>query len=70
MLVRGAQAVLRNSLFRSAYELLYTPLAQERKRPTKAIVDVGVDRLGTAAGSAVVMLVLFLRSRRPPWASS
>jgi AAA family ATP:ADP antiporter len=58
--VRGVQAVLRNSLFRSAYELLYTPLAPERKRPTKALLDVGADRLGTIAGSAVVMLFLLL----------
>jgi ATP:ADP antiporter, AAA family len=58
--VRGVQAVLRNSLFRSAYELLYTPLAPERKRPTKALLDVGADRVGTIAGSAVVMMVLLL----------
>ena len=65
VLIRGAQAALRNSLFRSAYELLYTPLAQERKRPTKAILDVGFDRLGTAVGSAVVMLVLFFAPAGP-----
>ena len=58
--LRGVQAVLRNSLFRSAYELLYTPLAPERKRPTKALLDVGADRLGTIAGSAVVMMILLL----------
>jgi hypothetical protein len=58
--VRGVQAVLRNSLFRSAYELLYTPLAPERKRPTKALLDVGADRVGTIAGSAVVMMILLL----------
>jgi len=58
--LRGAHAVLRNSLFRSAYELLYTPLAPERKRPTKALLDVGADRLGTIAGSVVVMVVLLL----------
>jgi hypothetical protein len=58
--LRGAYAVLRNTLFRSAYELLYTPLAPERKRPTKALLDVGADRLGTIAGSIVVMLVLLL----------
>jgi hypothetical protein len=56
--LRLAEVVLRNSLFRSGYELLYTPVAPERKRPTKAIVDVACDRLGTVAGSAVVALVL------------
>jgi ATP:ADP antiporter, AAA family len=65
VVMRGSQAALRNSLFRSAYELFYTPLPQEQKRPTKAIVDVGFDRLGTAAGSAVVMGVLFLASAGP-----
>lgn len=47
---RGSFTVLHNSLFRSAYELLYTPLPEERKRPTKALVDVGADKLGAAAG--------------------
>ncbi len=60
ILLRGSQAVLRNSLFRSAYELLYTPLPREWKRPTKVIVDVGFDRVGTAAGSGAVMVVLSL----------
>jgi hypothetical protein len=64
-LVRGTQAALRNSLFRSAYELLYTPLPRERKRPTKALLDVGCDRLGTAAGSAAVMMVLYLAPAGP-----
>jgi ATP:ADP antiporter, AAA family len=57
-LVRGAHQVLRNSLFRSAYELLYTPLPSDRKRLAKPLIDVGCDRLGTIAGNAAVMLVL------------
>jgi hypothetical protein len=61
--LRGAQAVLRNSLFRSAYELLFTPLAPEQKRPTKAWLDVGADRLGTIAGSALVLLALLVPHR-------
>lgn len=60
--LRGAQAVLRNSLFRSAYELLYTPLPEGRKRRTKVIVDVGFDRVGTAAGGVAVMAVLVVVS--------
>jgi hypothetical protein len=50
---RGAHGVLHNSLFRSGYELLFTPLPERRKRPTKTIVDVGFDRLGTALGGAL-----------------
>jgi len=52
---RGAHGVLNNSLFRSGYELLFTPIAERRKRPTKAIVDVGFDRLGTIVGSVIIL---------------
>lgn len=58
ILLRGGQAALRSSAFRSGYELLYTPLPHGQKRPSKVIVDVGFDRVGTMLGSAVVMLVL------------
>jgi ATP:ADP antiporter, AAA family len=56
--LRGGHAVLRNSLFRSGYELLYAPLSEQQKRPTKVLVDVACDRLGTVAGSLAVMSVL------------
>ena len=59
-LVRGAYESLTNSLFRSGYELLYTPLPEAEKRRVKAIVDVGVDKVGALAGSAVVALTLAL----------
>lgn len=61
--VRGAQAVLRSSVFRSAYELLYTPLPPEQKRPTKALLDVGADRLGAMAGSLAVLAALLFTAR-------
>jgi AAA family ATP:ADP antiporter len=60
VLLRGAEAVQRNTLFRSAYELLYTPLADVSKRTTKAVIDVGFDRLGTVVGSGMASLALFL----------
>jgi hypothetical protein len=56
--VRGAQAVLRSSLFRSGYELLYTPVPHAEKRASKTIVDVGFDRLGDALGGGVIRVVL------------
>lgn len=59
LLTRGAHGVLQNSLFRSGYELLFTPLAERRKRPTKTIVDVGFDRLGTVGGGLLTLLVVF-----------
>jgi hypothetical protein len=58
--LRGSQLVLRNSFFRSGYELLYTPLPHDQKRPSKVIVDVGLDRAGTILGSGAVALGLVL----------
>ncbi len=58
LLARSAHGVLHNSLFRSGYELLYTPLPDHRKRPTKTIVDVGFDRLGTVAGGLFTLVLV------------
>jgi len=57
---RGASAVLHNSLFRSAFELFFTPLPAARKRPAKALIDVGADKLGAALGGAAVATVVAL----------
>ncbi|MBW8885506.1 MAG: hypothetical protein JF612_12195, partial [Planctomycetia bacterium] len=62
-MLRGAEAIQRNTLFRSAYELLYTPLPEARKRATKAFIDVGFDRFGTFVGSGVALLGLYTFSR-------
>ncbi len=58
VVVRGIESVLANSLYRSGYELLFTPLSPETKRPTKTFIDVGFDRLGGALASGVVLAVL------------
>ena len=60
---RGAHESLTNSLFRSAYELLYTPVPEGEKRRVKAVVDVSIDKAGALLGSAVVASCW--RSRRP-----
>lgn len=59
-LARGLEAVLRGSLFRAGYELLYTPIPAAEKRASKAIVDVGCDRLGDMLGAGLVAFVLFV----------
>jgi ATP:ADP antiporter, AAA family len=59
-ILRGGEATQRNSLFRSAYELLYTPLSELKKRSTKTLIDVGFDRLGTVVASGIAMVVLVL----------
>jgi ATP:ADP antiporter, AAA family len=58
--LRGGEASQRNSLFRAAYELLYTPLAEAKKRAAKLIIDVGFDRIGTMSASVIVALVLLV----------
>lgn len=58
--LRGVETTLSHSLFRSAYELFYTPLAPEKKRPTKAIIDVGFDRAGDTTASVIVLIVAAL----------
>jgi len=59
-LARGAHETTTNSVFRSGYELLFTPLPEGEKRRVKAVVDVAVDKAGTLLGSAVVAAVLAL----------
>jgi hypothetical protein len=59
-LARGGAAAFRDSVFRSGYELLYTPLPPNLTRASKAVVDVAVDRLGTVLGSALTLLVAAL----------
>jgi hypothetical protein len=59
-IARGAEAVLRNSMYRSAYELLYTPVPPYEKRATKSVIDVGFERLGDAFGGGITRLILYL----------
>jgi ATP:ADP antiporter, AAA family len=56
--VRGAESACRVSLFRAGYELFYAPIAPAEKRAVKSIVDVGADRLGDAAASGLIPLLL------------
>jgi ATP/ADP translocase len=55
---RLAEFVLRSSLFRSGYELLFTPISRQDKRATKSIIDVGSERLGDLLGGGAVRLLL------------
>jgi ATP:ADP antiporter, AAA family len=63
-LARGAHESLTNSLFRSAYELLYTPVPEAEKRRVKTVVDVSIDKAGALVGSAAVALVLTVMPAR------
>ena len=58
--LRGLEVIVRGSLFRSGYEILYTPVAAEDKRAVKAIIDVSGERLGDFVGSGILGLLLLL----------
>ena len=55
VLLRGGANVLENSLYRSAYEPLYTPLAPEKKRAIKTILDVVAERSGDLLGAGLLL---------------
>jgi hypothetical protein len=58
--LRGAMAAIGNSLYRSGYELLFGPLPLDKKRPTKTVIDVGFDRLGTTLGGGFALSMIAL----------
>jgi hypothetical protein len=55
--LRGISTVLESSLFRSAYEPLYTPLSQRARRSLKTLVDVAAGRLGETLGSLALLWI-------------
>jgi len=57
-IARGIEAVLRGSVYRAGYELLFTPLAAGERRSSKTVLDVGADRAGDGLGAAVLAIVL------------
>jgi AAA family ATP:ADP antiporter len=60
LVARGGESVFRGSLFRTGYELFFTPIPAGEKRAAKSIIDVGFDRLGDAVGGALIRLLILL----------
>jgi hypothetical protein len=60
MVARTGESVFRGSLFRTGYEIFYTPIPADEKRAAKSIIDVGFDRLGDAVGGGLVRLLILL----------
>jgi hypothetical protein len=65
IVARGGEAVVRGSLFRSAYEVLYTPIPVDEKRAAKSAIDVGFDRLGDAIGGGMIRVLLAVAPLAP-----
>lgn len=59
-LLRAADGALVGSLYRSAYEPLYTPLPAERKRAAKSLIDVLVNRAGDALGGFLAWALVLI----------
>jgi hypothetical protein len=64
LVARGAESVFRGSLFRTGYEIFYTPVPASEKRAAKSIIDVGFDRLGDAVGGGLIRLLILLPPAR------
>lgn len=62
---RGVEMVLRNSVFRSAQELLYSPVSALERRAAKPVVDVGGARLGDIAGAGLAQLAILVAPVSP-----
>ena len=58
VILRGGAAVISRSLYRSAYELLFTPLPDARRRAWKTFIDVGFERFGAALGGLALVVAL------------
>lgn len=57
---RAVEVVLHNSIFRAAYELLFTPVSPPEKRATKLVLDVGLARVGDVMAGALIQGALFV----------
>jgi hypothetical protein len=55
---RGTESVLRGSVFRNGYELLFSAMSPQEKRRVKTFLDVACDRAGDALGAGIVQLLL------------
>src|SRR5262249_51239967 len=55
---KGIGSITNDSLFRSGYEILYTPIPIREKRATKSLIDVGFDRIGELLGGGMIRLLL------------
>jgi hypothetical protein len=58
--VRGLESIVRNSVFRSSYEVLFNPVSAAQKRATKTMIDVGFHRLGDFCGGGLIQAAVVM----------
>lgn len=58
LMARAGESVFRASLFKTGYEIFFTPISAQDKRAAKSIIDVGFDRLGDVVGGGLIALLL------------
>jgi AAA family ATP:ADP antiporter len=58
VVARGLESVISNSVYRSGYEVLFTPVPAREKRAIKAIADVGASRVGDFLAAAIGQVVV------------
>ena len=58
--LRGADASLRKSVYRSALEVIYVPVPSLVRRKTKTFIDSVVDSIGEGLGAAIVFVLITL----------
>jgi len=57
---RGSESILRNSFFRSGYELFFAAVPSRHRRETKPILDIGFERFGDMLGGVLISVLLFI----------
>jgi ATP:ADP antiporter, AAA family len=55
--MRGGEAMVRSSLFKSGYEMLYAAVPRRERHATKSILDIGVDRMGDLLGAILLSAI-------------
>jgi AAA family ATP:ADP antiporter len=60
IVTRALEQLLRGSLFRSGYELFYTPMPPDEKRAAKPVIDIGADRSGDLLANTLIQVLLVM----------
>lgn len=63
-IARALEMVVSNSIFRSGFELMFTPVAPIEKRSTKALIDVGMSRVGDFLGGWLTLIMIAIAGAR------